>query len=212
MTVEQKYETLTKALITNHITISTMESCTSGSIASLITDTEGASAVFEGSFVTYSNQAKIMCGVPSSIIDTYGVYSSQTAEAMALCALIAFQTDVAVGVTGSFGNIDPANEDSVPGHVYYSIANRVGCPYSIHPCRTPQGKAFRCPTVAKVPLASKLADGTLARCYTKKETETFSIVLDSLQSRYEYKRKLADDIADRLLDLILRQKSSQASD
>ncbi|MBQ5485590.1 MAG: hypothetical protein IIT72_08880, partial [Lachnospiraceae bacterium] len=32
----------------------------------------------------------------------------------------------------------------------------------------PQGKAFRCSTVAKVPLASKLADGTLARCYTKK--------------------------------------------
>ncbi|SCW71371.1 nicotinamide-nucleotide amidase [Lachnospiraceae bacterium C10] len=169
MTVEQKYETLTKALIANRITISTMESCTSGSIASLITDTEGASAVFEGSFVTYSNQAKIMCGVPSSIIDTYGVYSPQTAEAMALCALNAFQTDVAVGVTGSFGNIDPANEDSIPGHVYYSIS-------------------------------------------TKKETETFSIVLDSLQSRYEYKRKLADDIADRLLDLILRQKSSQASD
>ena len=169
MTVEQKYETLTKALIANHITISTMESCTSGSIASLITDTEGASAVFEGSFVTYSNQAKIMCGVPSSIIDTYGVYSSQTAEAMALCALNAFQTDVAVGVTGSFGNIDPANKDSVPGHIYYAIAS-------------------------------------------KKETRTYSIVLGSLPSRYEYKKALADVIADELLRLIPHQKSSPASD
>ena len=35
-----------KKLIDTHTTISTMESCTSGLIASMITDTEGASAIF----------------------------------------------------------------------------------------------------------------------------------------------------------------------
>ena len=37
-------DSIIKQLIASHTTISTMESCTSGLIASLITDTEGASA------------------------------------------------------------------------------------------------------------------------------------------------------------------------
>ena len=37
-----------KKLISTHTTISTMESCTSGLIASMLTDTEGASAIFPG--------------------------------------------------------------------------------------------------------------------------------------------------------------------
>ena len=46
---------LIRYLITTHTTISTMESCTSGLIASMITDTEGASAIFPGGYVTYLN-------------------------------------------------------------------------------------------------------------------------------------------------------------
>ena len=57
------------------ITISVMESCTSGLIASMITDTEGASAVFEGGYVTYSNRVKEKAGVDGGIIQKYGVYS-----------------------------------------------------------------------------------------------------------------------------------------
>ena len=45
------------------ILITTMESCTAGQIASLLTDTSGSSAIIEGAFVTYSNDAKITCGV-----------------------------------------------------------------------------------------------------------------------------------------------------
>ena len=41
-------DSIIKQLIASHTTISTMESCTSGLIASLITDTEGASAIFPG--------------------------------------------------------------------------------------------------------------------------------------------------------------------
>ena len=50
---------LIKKLIATHTTISTMESCTSGLIASMITDTEGASAIFPGGYVTYLNETKI---------------------------------------------------------------------------------------------------------------------------------------------------------
>ena len=55
--VRRKYEKLTHRLIELGMTITTMESCTSGQIASLITDTEGASAILKGAFVTYSNEA-----------------------------------------------------------------------------------------------------------------------------------------------------------
>ena len=81
--IRADYRRLTKLLIEKNLTITTMESATSGQIASLITDTEGSSAVLKGAFVTYCNEAKIMQGVPAEIIDKYTVYSTQTAEAMA---------------------------------------------------------------------------------------------------------------------------------
>ena len=65
---------LTKLLIERGMTITTMESATSGQIASLITDTEGSSAVLKEAFVTYCNEAKIMQGVPAEILEKYTVY------------------------------------------------------------------------------------------------------------------------------------------
>ncbi len=108
-------------LIREEITISVMESCTGGLFASCLTDTEGISAVFPGSFVTYSNGAKELCGVPDEIIERYGVYSVQTAEAMASACRDFYRTDIGVGITGSTGNADPNNADSVPGEVFYAI-------------------------------------------------------------------------------------------
>ena len=81
--VRHKYEKLIRKLISDGISITTMESCTSGQIASLITDTEGASGIFDGAFITYSNDSKIRQGVPAEIISEYGVYSAETASAMA---------------------------------------------------------------------------------------------------------------------------------
>lgn len=43
---QQKKDQIIQKLINTRTTISTMESCTSGLIASMITDTEGASAIF----------------------------------------------------------------------------------------------------------------------------------------------------------------------
>ncbi len=98
-----------------------MESATSGQVASLITDTEGSSAILKGAFITYSNEAKILQGVPSEIIDTCGVYSRETARAMAEACCKAYGADIAIGVTGTMGNVDPANDDSVPGQVYFAL-------------------------------------------------------------------------------------------
>lgn len=119
--VRDKYERITKLLINNQITITTMESMTAGLIASLLTDTEGASAIFKGGFVTYSNDAKIAQGVPASVIDTYGVYSLETAGAMAKACCKSYRADIGIGLTGTSGNVDIHNDDSVPGKVFAAI-------------------------------------------------------------------------------------------
>lgn len=121
--IREAYKKLTETLIEKGMTITTMESCTSGQIASLITDTEGSSAVMKGAFVTYSNEAKIMQGVPEWVIEDYSVYSGETAYEMAKACKNAYNADIGIGVTGTMGNIDPKNASaSVPGEVYFAIA------------------------------------------------------------------------------------------
>lgn len=116
------YERITRALIEKGLTITTMESATSGQIASLITDTEGSSAVLKGAFVTYCNEAKIMQGVPVDTLEQYTVYSRETAAAMAKACRKTYGADIGIGVTGTMGNMDPANPGaSVPGQVYFAI-------------------------------------------------------------------------------------------
>ena len=120
--IREHYRRLTKFLIDRKYTITTMESATSGQIASLITDTEGSSAVLKGAFITYSNEAKILQGVPAETIEKYTVYSRETAEAMAAACMKAYGARIGIGVTGTMGNVDPANPDaSVPGQVYFAI-------------------------------------------------------------------------------------------
>ncbi|MBQ3666246.1 MAG: CinA family protein [Lachnospiraceae bacterium] len=120
--IRNDYRNLTRFLIERGMTITTMESATSGQIASLITDTEGSSAVLKGAFITYSNEAKIMQGVPKEVLDQYTVYSKETAEAMVKACVKAYDANIGIGVTGTMGNIDPSNpESSVPGQVYFAI-------------------------------------------------------------------------------------------
>ena len=124
--VREKFRYITNTLIKEQLTITTMESCTSGLVASLLTDTEGASAVLKGAFITYSNEAKIKQNVPADVIEKFGVYSEETAREMALAAKRAYGADMAVGVTGTMGNVDPANNDSTPGEVFFAIAHKEG--------------------------------------------------------------------------------------
>ena len=121
---KKRIDDIIKKLIEMHTTISTIESCTSGMIASMITDTEGASAIFSGGFVTYLNETKILIGVDEKVIEQYGVYSRECAEAMAKTVQEKLHTDIAIGITGTTGNVDPNNADSVQGQVYFCI--RIG--------------------------------------------------------------------------------------
>lgn len=154
----EKYRRLTLGLIEAGQTIATMESCTSGQVASLITDTEGASAVMPGAFVTYSNAAKIRMGVSAETIETFGVYSAETAVAMARACRAHYGTDIAVGVTGTFGNVDPNNADSAPGEVYFAIDRANGT--TVWHCAVPAQPSR---LSYKLYMADVIADRLLAR-------------------------------------------------
>ena len=63
-------EDIVHYLIKNNISISTMESCTGGLLASLITDIPDASTILKFSAVTYSTEYKIkMVLVKKLLID-----------------------------------------------------------------------------------------------------------------------------------------------
>jgi len=131
--VNAEYEQLTKYLIENDITVSTMESCTGGLISSLITDTEGSSSILQGAFVTYSNNAKLLQGVDEKTLITCGVYSADVAQSMATACQSSYDTDLGIGITGSFGNTDPNNSDSVDNTVYIAVSyNNTVNAYSIN--------------------------------------------------------------------------------
>lgn len=85
-------------------TISLAESCTGGGLAAAITDVAGSSAVFYGSAVTYSNEAKeSILGVPWDIIEKYGAVSRECALGMARGARAIYGADIALSITGVAG-------------------------------------------------------------------------------------------------------------
>ncbi|MFN0096386.1 MAG: CinA family nicotinamide mononucleotide deamidase-related protein, partial [Dehalococcoidia bacterium] len=70
---------LADAFMERRQTLGVMESCTGGLLASVLTDVPGASGYFLGGLVTYATEQKLAHGVPSSVIEEFGVVSAQTA-------------------------------------------------------------------------------------------------------------------------------------
>ena len=99
------------------------ESCTGGMVSAALTDIAGASAMFERSFVTYSNDAKMeLLGVQSATLETHGAVSAETAIEMAAGALAnVTQASLAVAITGIAGPGGGSVEKPV-GLVYFGRA------------------------------------------------------------------------------------------
>ena len=110
-------EKVVKILTEKGKTISTMESCTGGEIASQITSNKGSSNVFSFGAVTYSNEFKIKMGVNAETIEKYTVYSTETAMEMSKAIAKFAGTDYGVGITGKIDSRNP-NEDK---KIYVSI-------------------------------------------------------------------------------------------
>ena len=111
-------------LIKNNRTISTMESCTGGLLASEITNIPDSSKILKFSAVTYSNEFKIKMGVNSDTIDNYMVYSVEVAMEMSKAITDFTNSDYGIGITGQLKKADDANPTDNDNLVYVSVYDR----------------------------------------------------------------------------------------
>lgn len=111
-------------LIEKNQTISTMESCTGGALVNALTNVEGASSVIKFSAVTYSNEFKIKMGVSQDVIDTYSVYSMETAREMSKNISNFTNSDFSVGITGKLNRFDKNNLYGEDNAVFICIYDR----------------------------------------------------------------------------------------
>ena len=108
-----------------HKTFTLAESCTGGEVAKRITDLPGASEVFPGGFVVYSDYAKNrLLGIDAELIREKTAVSREVAEQMAIRSREIMQTDIGIGITGLAGpDGDGVNE---VGTVFISMNTEEG--------------------------------------------------------------------------------------
>ena len=108
-------------LIKNNLTLSTAESCTSGLLASRLTDVPGSSQYFKGGSVCYSNELKINdIGIDNDLIERYGAVSEEVAKSLAKNIAQKNNTDLGIGITGIAGP-DGGTEKKPVGLVFVGI-------------------------------------------------------------------------------------------
>ena len=102
---DSKIETVVVRLLTRRRkTLALAESCTGGFIANRITNVPGASKIFLGGIVAYSNGAKEkFLGVRPETLKKHGAVSEAVAREMAEGARKKFGADFAIAVTGIAG-------------------------------------------------------------------------------------------------------------
>lgn len=109
-----------RLLIDSKRTLSCAESLTGGGVAERLTVAPGASDGFVGSAVVYTPDAKrAILGVREETIEHSGVVSEACAREMAAGARRAFQTDLAVALTGAAG--PEPHEGAPPGTVWIAL-------------------------------------------------------------------------------------------
>lgn len=122
--MENKLIKLVQKLTDKNKTISSMESCTGGAFANIITNIEGASNILKFSAVTYSNEFKIKMGVSKDIIEKYTVYSNETAIEMSKKISEFTDSDYGIGITGKLNRKDEYNNYGNDNQVFISIYDK----------------------------------------------------------------------------------------
>ena len=111
-------------MLAKGLTLSVAESCTGGYISHLFTLNAGSSKVFLGGAVSYSYELKeSMLGVKNETLWQYGAVSKETATEMVNGALLNFNSDYAIAVTGIAGP-DGGTADKPVGTVWIAVANK----------------------------------------------------------------------------------------
>ena len=108
------------------LTLAAAESCTGGLIAKRLTDIPGASQVFLGGVVSYTNHVKQqVLHVPENLLARCGAVSAEVARAMALGVRVLTGADLAVSVTGLAGP-DGDDRGNPVGTVFVGLSTPEG--------------------------------------------------------------------------------------
>jgi len=112
-------------------TLSLAESLTGGLAQNLICEVPGASDVFVGGIVAYSEKIKTeILGVDSKTIEAHSAVSSEVAIAMASGALEKFDSDFSLSLTGEAG---PNGSSGAPvGTVWIGLAAKGSTPFTAY--------------------------------------------------------------------------------
>ncbi len=101
---EKELKQIKEILTKYRKTLSTVESCTGGKIASSITSVSESSLFFKGGIVPYSSVIKNkVLGVKQETLDKYGAVSIETAKEMLLQGIKLFDVDFCIATTGFAG-------------------------------------------------------------------------------------------------------------
>jgi nicotinamide-nucleotide amidase len=116
-------KSVVEKLIAKSQTIAVAESCTGGFLGHHITSIPGASKVFLGGFLTYSNKVKEeMLGVGSETLEKYGAVSKEVSIEMAEGARLKSKADHAISITGIAGP-EGGTEDKPVGTVWLGLSS-----------------------------------------------------------------------------------------
>jgi nicotinamide-nucleotide amidase len=115
-------ETLVELCRERKLRIAVAESCTGGLAGSRIARVPGASDVFRGGVIAYSNEVKqALLGVPAEVLERHGAVSRECALAMAAGARRATGASLAASITGIAGP-GGATPAKPVGLVYVAVA------------------------------------------------------------------------------------------
>ncbi len=107
-----------------NLKMGTVESCTGGNIAHLITMNPGASSYFWGSIVSYDNSVKTnLIGVDKTILQTHGAVSESTVKAMVTGGLNKIGVDIVLATSGIMGP-DGGSDEKPVGTVWIAVGNQ----------------------------------------------------------------------------------------
>ena len=110
-----------KLLKEKGLTLGCAESCTGGLFGKRVTDVPGASEVFKGGVISYTNEVKTaLLGVPAELLEEKGAVCAEVAQAMALGVRKALSCDLAISFTGVAGP-GPDDRGNPEGLVYAAL-------------------------------------------------------------------------------------------
>ena len=118
---------VSELLLQRNQTLALAESCTGGYLSSLFTALPGASNIFKGAIIPYTNTAKHqLLQVDESLFNTVGAVSKECVQQLAQNVLKKFNSTYSIAISGIAGPTGGTDEKPV-GTIWVAVANQQKC-------------------------------------------------------------------------------------